>query len=81
MSLKVGVGAIRIKERAMKHTLLTPITTLLFSLLVAVHAEEAITVQTQDNGAALVNPGMGWMAYFCSNVPTNYGSHLAPASI
>ncbi len=45
----------------------------------AVHAEENITVQTQDNGAALVNPGMGWMMYFYSNVPANYGSHLSPS--
>jgi hypothetical protein len=37
----------------------------------AVHAAENITVQTQDNGAALVNPGMGWMMYFYSNVPAN----------
>ena len=47
----------------------------------AVHAEETTTVQTQDNGAALVNPGMGWMVDFCSNVTANYGSHLSPASI
>jgi hypothetical protein len=45
----------------------------------AVHAEENITVQTRDTGAALVNRVMGWIMYFYSNVPANYGSHLAPA--
>jgi hypothetical protein len=40
------------------------------------HAQEIETVKTQDTGAALVNPGMGWMMYFYSNAPANYGSHL-----
>ena len=30
-----------------------------------------------DTGAALVNPGMGWTMHYYSNVPANYGSHLA----
>ncbi len=55
------------------------VITLISCITGAVYAEENMTVQTRDNGAALVNPGMGWMAYFYSNVPTNDGSHLAPA--
>lgn len=42
-------------------------------------AEENVTVKTEDNGAALVNPSMGWTMHFYSNVPTNYGSKLAPS--
>ncbi|UCH34771.1 MAG: DUF4832 domain-containing protein [Armatimonadota bacterium] len=36
-------------------------------------------VHPQDTGAALANPGMGWVLYFYSNVPTNYGSRLEPS--
>ncbi|MCU0751132.1 MAG: glycoside hydrolase family 88 protein, partial [Akkermansiaceae bacterium] len=32
-----------------------------------------------DNGAALVNPNMGWTMHFYSNVPRNYGSELTPS--
>ena len=32
-----------------------------------------------DNGAALVNPNMGWTMHFYSNVPRNYGSELVPS--
>jgi len=32
-----------------------------------------------DSGAALRNPGMGWMLHYYDNVPANYGSRLAPA--
>jgi rhamnogalacturonyl hydrolase YesR len=32
-----------------------------------------------DNGAALVNPRMGWTMHFYSNVPRNYGSELVPS--
>ena len=42
-------------------------------------AGETVTVKTEDSGAALVNPGMGWTMHFYSNVPSNYGSKLAPA--
>jgi len=31
-----------------------------------------------DNGKALVNPYMGWMLYYYSNILDNYGSKLAP---
>jgi len=36
-------------------------------------------VRPTDTGEALVNPGMGWGFHYYSNVPTNYGSKLAPA--
>ncbi len=41
--------------------------------------EECVSVKTQDTGAALVNPAMGWTMHFYSNVPANYGSKLTPA--
>ncbi|MBN2378143.1 MAG: DUF4832 domain-containing protein [Sedimentisphaerales bacterium] len=44
-----------------------------------IHAEEMVTVTTEDTGVALVNPNMGWTMHFYSNVPTNYGSKLAPS--
>ena len=37
-----------------------------------------VTVTPADNGSALVNPGMGWMLYYYSNVLDNYGSKLLP---
>ena len=36
-------------------------------------------VRPQDTGVALQNPGMGWGFHYYSNVPTNYGSKLAPS--
>lgn len=33
----------------------------------------------QDHGQALINPGMGWVTYFYSNLYQNYGSRLAPS--
>ncbi len=35
-------------------------------------------VLLQDDGRALINPQMGWTMHFYSNVPSNYGSKLAP---
>lgn len=45
------------------------------------HADdtERVRVLPEDTGAALVNPGMGWTLHYYSNVPTNYGSKLAPS--
>jgi len=37
------------------------------------------TARPIDTGAALINPGMGWTLHFYSNIPTNYGSRLAPS--
>lgn len=42
-------------------------------------AADFTTIRTEDTGAALVNPGMGWTMHYYSNVPSNYGSQLAPA--
>ena len=38
---------------------------------------ERTTVRPSDTGAALENPGMGWVLHFYDNVPANYGSRLA----
>ncbi len=45
-----------------------------------VHAQEAerVTVTPADTGEALINPDMGWTMHYYSNVPANYGSHIAP---
>ena len=57
---------------------------LLFGLIVAggialpLRAEE-IVVRPADNGAALLNPGMGWTMHFYSNITKNYGSRLEPS--
>jgi GH35 family endo-1,4-beta-xylanase len=40
---------------------------------------EEIVITPTDTGEALVNPMMGWCLYFYSNIPTNYGSKLAPS--
>ncbi|MHB1036847.1 MAG: DUF4832 domain-containing protein [Pirellulales bacterium] len=43
-------------------------------------AEEPRTVvRPADTGAALVNPGMGWVLHYYDNLPANYGSKLAPS--
>ncbi len=39
---------------------------------------ERVTVRPEDTGAALVNPDMGWILMFYSNIPQNYGSRLEP---
>ncbi len=39
--------------------------------------DDTVTVRPTDNGAALVNPGMGWVLHFYDNVPAHYGSKLA----
>ncbi len=45
----------------------------------ALHGQERVVVKPADNGAALVNPDMGWTMHFYSNIISNYGSRLAPA--
>jgi hypothetical protein len=54
------------------------ITALLLAATAA-SAQSIVTVKPVDNGVALVNPDMGWVVYFYSNVPTNYGSQLEPS--
>lgn len=39
------------------------------------------TVQPQDNGEVLINPGMGWMAYFYSNYVRHFGSFMQPSDV
>jgi hypothetical protein len=41
--------------------------------------EERTVVRPADNGAALINPGMGWVFHYYDNIPAHYGSKLAPA--
>ncbi len=55
------------------------IPTFLLGASLCLFAVEECTVRTEDTGAALVNPGMGWTMHFYSNVPHNYGSKLTPA--
>lgn len=51
----------------------------LFSLAIVSAGTDRVVVRPQDTGEALVNPDMGWVAYFYSNVPSNYGSKLEPS--
>ncbi len=48
----------------------------LFSM--PLHAEDVV-VRPQDDGRALLNPGMGWTMHFYSNLTKNYGSRLKPS--
>ncbi len=40
---------------------------------------ERTVITPPDTGAALENPGMGWVLHFYDNIPANYGSKLAPS--
>lgn len=59
----------------------------MFSLLVVAMVAPAqvqdgaewTVVRPADTGAALENPGMGWVFHYYDNVPDNYGSRLAPS--
>ncbi len=50
-----------------------------FGLAFGATAENRVIVHPQDNGQALVNPGMGWTLHFYSNEIRNYGSKLEPS--
>lgn len=52
---------------------------LIVALNFARGAEERIVVNPADTGAALKNPGMGWVLHYYDNRPENYGSKLAPS--
>lgn len=57
-------------------------TALLVALLALAQdppAADRVVVRPADNGAALVNPGMGWTLHYYSNIITNYGSRLEPS--
>lgn len=40
---------------------------------------EIVTVNPEDTGHALENPGMGWVFHYHDNIPRNYGSKLEPS--
>ncbi len=42
-------------------------------------AEDRVTVRPDDTGAALVNPGMGWVFHHYDNSIKKYGLELAPS--
>lgn len=54
---------------------------MLLPLLLAstVCAGPLTTARPTDTGAALRNPGVGWVLHYYDNIPTNYGSRLAPS--
>ncbi len=66
-----------------------PMKRILFLVLLAMLAGPAAWAQAPDmesfapadNGQALVNPGMGWMLYYYTNVLDRYGARLAPEDI
>ncbi len=39
----------------------------------------SLRARLADHGEALINPGMGWVTYFYSNLYQNYGSKLEPS--
>jgi hypothetical protein len=41
--------------------------------------EKATVVHPQDTGAALANPGMGWVLHHYDNIAFNYGGKLEPS--
>ena len=49
------------------------------SALSATAQENRTVVRPQDTGAALVNPGMGWVFHHYDNSISNYGVDLAPS--
>ncbi len=48
-------------------------------LALAADAPEHTTVRPRDTGAALCNPGMGWVFHHYDNVVRHYGSRLEPS--
>jgi len=42
-------------------------------------SDGAVKIALTDHGEALINPNMGWVTYFYSNVLKNYGSRLEPS--
>ncbi|MCL5280868.1 MAG: hypothetical protein M1376_13290 [Planctomycetes bacterium] len=41
--------------------------------------EKMTVVRPQDTGAALANPGMGWVLHHYDNIAFNYGGKLEPS--
>ena len=63
----------------MRKTVLTLVAAALMHCTAPV--ADAAETRLQDNGQALVNPGMGWTMHFYSNLLCNYGSKLAPSDV
>ena len=51
---------------------------LLASIPIALHAQNRTIVRPKDTGAALVNPGMGWVFHHYDNDIVRYGGKLEP---
>jgi len=51
---------------------------LLFSLAAAAFGQNRVAIRPKDNGAALVNPSMGWVLHHYDNDIVRYGSKLEP---
>jgi len=64
--------------RTLSQSLCAPLTVLLLASPLQAQDERTV-VRPADTGEALVNPGMGWTLHYYSNIPTNYGSRLAPS--
>ena len=48
-------------------------------IAVAAQGGDRVVARPPDTGAALANPGMGWVLHFYDNVPAHYGSKLEPS--
>jgi len=46
---------------------------------IALARGEIVTINPEDTGEALENPGMGWVFHHYDNIPRNYGSKLEPS--
>ena len=51
----------------------------LLAVVLSAAEPERVVVRPQDSGAALVNPGMGWVFHHYDNSLRNYGVNLAPS--
>ena len=71
---KPNLGRFFVRLRALCYVVLIAGTTALGAAKI-----DTVTVRPQDTAEALVNPMMGWTFHYYSNVPTNYGSRLAPS--
>ncbi|MCW5979503.1 MAG: DUF4832 domain-containing protein [Bryobacteraceae bacterium] len=62
-----------------KHHPLLALTAMMLSSLIALQAQDRVVIQPKDTGAALVNPGMGWVFHHYDNSIQRYGLDLAPS--
>ena len=63
----------------MKTGLMITCTGIILLMNGSIYAKERITVHPKDTEEALINPSMGWTLHFYSNIPSTYGSRLAPS--